>query len=77
MNWLLAWFIDAPQVLTPQVAVACAYAALEDVEAVAGEPDPDCKECQGTGWIATGDGQGKTRCDCVWNSEPREPMSTD
>jgi hypothetical protein len=29
-------------------------------------PDPDCLECDGTGWIETED-HGYAPCDCTWS----------
>lgn len=47
-----------------QVAAEAAYAALlpDNVVKPDTPPDPNCKTCEGTGRVRSGDGQGWTKC---------------
>ncbi len=69
--WLLSLLagpaVPVPQDYIPAVAAEAAYSAMRPADVVV-KPKPDtkdCKTCNATGRVRTGDGQGWTKCpDC-------------
>lgn len=88
MEWLLALLFGAP--VTPpdyvgQVAAEAAYSSMLPGSTVDTPDDrpvnPNCKTCNGTGRVRSGDGQGWSKCpECFPRAaimtNPEAPMPT-